>query len=46
MEEIRRRIRSLIAEITQIVDEGHVSIECCDAITTSAETFMSVCDDA
>lgn len=40
MEEIRRRIRSLVAEITRIIDEDNVSIERLDSITASAERFL------
>ena len=39
MEEIRR-IRSLVAEITRIMDKDHVSIERLDSITASAERLL------
>ena len=42
MEEIRRRIRSLVTEITRIIDEDYVSIESLDSITASAERLLRV----
>ena len=40
MEEIHQRIRSLVAEITRIIDEDHVSIERLDSVATSAERLL------
>ena len=40
MEAIRRRLRSLVGEITRAIDEGHVSLERLDSITTVAERLL------
>ena len=42
MEEICQRIRSLVTDITRVIEEDCLSIERLDSITTSAERLLRV----